>query len=200
MKFSSKSKRQIDKVFNSYDQSTRDRLIWKDEVFCKYGVTIMYGKTWEATALKLNECNMINMNDKWVNGESYQQLLDNAIKNGIKWITERQINVLCAFGNLAEEFAHTLVLHEMASILFNRKWIGISPGKVKILCRVCSREIRIVYATALTILRCKPYLFGKTYEFSNLFDLNTADTIVYLMGFSSFSDEDLRKLNLMVKI
>ena len=61
--------------------SCGNELEWKSQVWSKYGIKKKYGKTWEDTALLFCKSNMINLGTKWVNGQTYGELLEEALES-----------------------------------------------------------------------------------------------------------------------
>nr|QBK93587.1 MAG: uncharacterized protein LCPAC404_02910 [Pithovirus LCPAC404] len=55
--------------------------MWKRKVENDYGVETKYGRTWKDTAQFLSEYNMINLNETWVNGKTYKELLDESLES-----------------------------------------------------------------------------------------------------------------------
>ena len=55
--------------------------LWKDKIPFEYGIKKKYGKTWKETAKLLCKSNMINLEKKWVNGKTYGELLEEAVKS-----------------------------------------------------------------------------------------------------------------------
>ena len=54
--------------------------MWKQKVKNDYGIFKMYESTWKKTAHLLFESNMINMNQKWINDKTYQQLFSESLE------------------------------------------------------------------------------------------------------------------------
>nr|QBK92852.1 MAG: uncharacterized protein LCPAC401_04900 [Pithovirus LCPAC401] len=68
----------INKQFNTVCQKD---FMWRRKVKNDYGVETKYGKTWKDTAQFLFEYNMINLNQKWVNGKTYKELFDESLES-----------------------------------------------------------------------------------------------------------------------
>nr|QBK93195.1 MAG: hypothetical protein LCPAC403_03290 [Pithovirus LCPAC403] len=68
----------VNKQFNIVCQKD---FMWRRKVKNDYGIETKYGRTWKETAQLLFETNMINLNQKWVNGKTYQQLFDESLES-----------------------------------------------------------------------------------------------------------------------
>nr|QBK93593.1 MAG: uncharacterized protein LCPAC404_02970 [Pithovirus LCPAC404] len=68
----------VNKQFNIVCQKDS---MWKRKVKNDYGVEIKYEKTWKDTAQFLFEYNMINLNETWINGKTYKELLDESLES-----------------------------------------------------------------------------------------------------------------------
>ena len=66
----------VNKQFNTVCQKES---MWKRKVKNDYGVETKYGRTWKETAQFLFEYDMINLNQKWVNGKTYKELFDESL-------------------------------------------------------------------------------------------------------------------------
>ena len=53
---------------------------YQEEIRRVYDVTTKYRTTWKETADFLEDVNMINLNSKWVNDETYEEILNKAMR------------------------------------------------------------------------------------------------------------------------
>ena len=66
----------------SFNTACQRECLWKSKVWIDYGMKKMYGKTWKETAKNLSDARMINLNKKWYNDKTYNQILDESIEEG----------------------------------------------------------------------------------------------------------------------
>nr|QBK93689.1 MAG: uncharacterized protein LCPAC406_00030 [Pithovirus LCPAC406] len=84
----------INKKFN--DECLRESL-WQIKVWADYGVDKKYGETWKETAKNMFIVGMINLNERWINGETYNEILKKASskgKDGKKYLFDIQVDAL----------------------------------------------------------------------------------------------------------
>nr|QBK92850.1 MAG: uncharacterized protein LCPAC401_04880 [Pithovirus LCPAC401] len=67
----------VNKQFNTVCQKD---FMWRRKVKNDYGIETKYGRTWKETAQLLFETNMININERWVNGKTYKELFDEGLE------------------------------------------------------------------------------------------------------------------------
>ena len=63
-----------------FNAACKEESFWKNKVFSDYGIEKKYGTTWKETAQRMSQINMINMNKKWIDGQTYKELFDMAIR------------------------------------------------------------------------------------------------------------------------
>ena len=68
------------RVSKQFNISCNKESMWKQKVLNDYGIRKMYERTWKETARLLFESNMINLNQEWINGKTYQQLFDEGME------------------------------------------------------------------------------------------------------------------------
>nr|QBK92851.1 MAG: hypothetical protein LCPAC401_04890 [Pithovirus LCPAC401] len=68
----------VNKQFNIV---CKKNFMWRRKVKNDYGIETKYGRTWKDTARLLFETNMINLNQKWVNGKTYKELFDEGLES-----------------------------------------------------------------------------------------------------------------------
>ena len=55
--------------------------LWETKVWNDYGIEKKHGHTWRETAKNLFILNMINLGKKWIDGRTYKEILDEALKH-----------------------------------------------------------------------------------------------------------------------
>ncbi len=178
-------------------------LLWKKKLSNDYGIEKKYGATWRITAQRMSEVNMINLNDRWINGQTYRELLDEALEKNWHHLYKKQIKFLELINaDLAGAFFTLNMfcekeLQNFAINMLHRQFINDELSDIK---QIFSRELKVIRATVLTILGSRSYLPGESYmeddynTKSKVFLLKLMDPILYMMQFSSFSIDDLLKI------
>ncbi len=89
------------RVSRKFDRVCEDESFWKTKVADDYGIEKKYGSTWRATARKMDEINMINLNSKWFSGKTYKQILDEALQQEYspEFILDLQEEYLLPYAN-----------------------------------------------------------------------------------------------------
>ncbi len=188
--------RMLNKVTNEF---CNEEELWKKKIFRDYGVTKMYGKTWKQTGVEMAKCNMINLNDKWANGKTYKQLLDDTLKTGFDTLDKEQIHLISVAAKVSKENIYVLIYEIESMKNDDYTNIGFDNDTFRKLQHICSREMRIVYSAAVSVQNSNLYLPGEVYYYNisvkpNPFLLSLVDPIVYVMQFSAFSSEDLHRI------
>nr|QBK93889.1 MAG: hypothetical protein LCPAC406_02030 [Pithovirus LCPAC406] len=188
-----------------FDIVCKQESLWKDKVLSDYGIEKKYGATWRETAQRMSEINMINLNGKWINGETYRELLGEDIE--LLFITKT--NLLSSFVNNDKDAAVELMLNlseeeiqYIANEVLGRQFTDDELDEIY---HINSREIRVIEAVILVIYdQSVPFLPGTANAFSGSgltgisvspkdFILDLINPIMYVMQFSMFSDSDLVK-------
>jgi len=188
-----------------FDTVCKQESLWKNKVLSDYSIEKKYGATWRETAQRMSEINMINLNKRWINGETYRELLEEDIDS----IFNMKTDLLSPFVNGEEDAILQLMLsfqeettQPIANIVLGRQFTDDELDEIYY---INSREIRIVEAVILVISdQSVPFLPGTVNAFvdndvSNIsvvpkdFILDLIDPIMYVMQFSMFSDRDLDK-------
>nr|QBK93796.1 MAG: hypothetical protein LCPAC406_01100 [Pithovirus LCPAC406] len=55
--------------------------MWKRLVKNEFGITKLFGSTWKDAAILLSQCNMINMNKRWIDGRTYNDIFTDSLNN-----------------------------------------------------------------------------------------------------------------------
>ncbi len=203
------------RVSKSFDSVCQRESLWQNKVWIDYGVEKKYGETWRETAKLLSEVNMINLNKKWVNGETYKQILTkawNKRKEGLKYLITLQVNA----------FYDVIPDHDLAVTL---QYINLGPADEETIREVVkdniydidreftdddfdrfleirSKEFSILFATLTVLAQSYPLLPSQSYrsygiEIKSVFlsIIKLIDPIPYIMQFSVLSREDIEELN-----
>nr|QBK92699.1 MAG: hypothetical protein LCPAC401_03370 [Pithovirus LCPAC401] len=67
------------KVSNLFN--IRNDIMWKKLVRNEFGITKLFGSTWRDIAILLSQCNMINMNKRWIDGRTYNDIFTDSLNN-----------------------------------------------------------------------------------------------------------------------
>ncbi len=146
---------------------------------------------------------MINLNGKWINGETYRELLEEDIDS----IFNMKADLLSPLVNNRESAFTELMMNlqeediqELANDVLGRQF---TDNELDEIYYINSREIRVIEAVILVIYdQSVPFLPGTVNAFVNndltdisvqpkQFILDLIDPIMYVMQFSMFSDSDL---------
>ncbi len=90
-----------------FNEACKRESFWKKKVLLDYGVEKKYGETWKETAKFLYDSDMINLKKEWINGETYGDLFEQALKsNGFfhKIFNKEWLNMTMYDGISEEEF------------------------------------------------------------------------------------------------
>nr|QBK92611.1 MAG: hypothetical protein LCPAC401_02490 [Pithovirus LCPAC401] len=198
-----------------FDVACKEESFWKNKVFSDYGIEKKYGTTWKETAQRMSQINMINMNKKWIDGQTYKELFDMAIREitdelNVIRMTEiekfiKDIPPFCSFEyeNLRDEKE----VQDYSEQNLDRRLTREELDKLEF---VNSREMLVIFAASGT------YESGKQggkdllpgddnyysqFDFNNIpnqekFILQLVDPMLYVMQFSSFPIEELRKFSI----
>ncbi len=198
-------------VSKKFNTACKSQSLWKRKVLNNYGVKEKFGDTWRETAKNMSKVNMINLNDKWINGQTYRQILNDAseMKGDERWEYMRKLYVDAIDEVIGEElriqmydeddYAYTSyddTLHEIFEVE-----MGFSERQLEKLAMIHSREINIIHAAIASATRWDKTLPGispndpKGHFDEELNDLSIMkifpvfyiiDPIFYVMQFSAY--------------
>nr|QBK92763.1 MAG: uncharacterized protein LCPAC401_04010 [Pithovirus LCPAC401] len=63
-----------------FNRICTDVSFWRVKVKQDYGIEKKYGTTWKETAVSLFKVNMINLNNRWINGSTYVEMVKEIVK------------------------------------------------------------------------------------------------------------------------
>nr|QBK93249.1 MAG: F-box family protein [Pithovirus LCPAC403] len=187
----------VNKRFNTLCENES---FWRNKVSDDYGIHKKYGKTWRETAINMDKYDMINLDDVWINGKTYMEMLDWALQDGTDIIIDSQTEYLCPYANddvcnldelsfLADDDA---ILQNFANEVLDRDY---TEDELDVIFYIKNREMNIIYATVDTYKNENGYLPGNESDTaSQSYEVlrEMIDPILYVMQFSSFPKEKLK--------
>ncbi len=171
----------------AFNNACKKESLWESKVWSEYGINKMYGISWKETARNLSIANMINMNEVWINGMTYIELLNEAISKGansFNYIRDLKDEALkAAFGLIFVDF-------------FDRRnssltLAGLYPHNPE-LKAILTKGLAVIAATLK--IKDQNYLpgnygrglFNIPYDVQNILN-DLFDPILYVIQFSSVS-------------
>nr|QBK93701.1 MAG: F-box family protein [Pithovirus LCPAC406] len=196
----------ISKRFNSI---CKDESFWRNKVSDDYGIHKKYGNTWRQTAIVMNKVDMINLNNVWIGGRTYKEILDDTLLNGAHFILDLQNSYLLPLANNSANDTNELQYHtrnddtelqDFANEVLHRDY---TDDELNDIYYIRNREINVIYATVLTYKGEGLYLPGDTIENTTTgtalpsyeFIREMIDPMFYMMQFSSFSIDRLAEVS-----
>ncbi len=190
-------------VSGKFNTFCEEESFWKPKALNDYGIEKKYGNTWKQTVINMDKVNMINLSDKWIDGKTYKEILNNTIQSIADTVLDSQKRYLLPYGDndedatfLQEEVHDEKSIQDFAIMVFDRNYTDVELNTIF---RIKSREINVIYAAVLTYKGGNGYLPGDSnvglsslsYEFLR----EMIDPILYVMQFSSFPDDRLRAVS-----
>ncbi len=188
-------------ISNRFNMVGNREALWRDKVQNCFGVDEKQAKTWKQTAIKMVKCNMINLNKKWVNGQTYREILDEALNEKLDKVEpniQTKMLSMCTkyVARDNENDANDLMCvispaHTVQEILKCSSYmLGIELTHAEAYAMTCinSREMQIVHNTYIQILVNSQ---GLSTEISGSMSENP---IHYVMKYSPLSSDSLSKL------
>ncbi len=74
-----------------FNRICTDVSFWRMKVKRDYGIQRMYGSTWKKTAINLFKVNMINLNKEWINGNTYVEIVKEALEQENSFVYLRRL-------------------------------------------------------------------------------------------------------------
>ncbi len=127
-----------------------------------YGIEKKYGATWRQTAITMDKHNMINLNDKWIDGRTYKQILDETLHQecGSEFILDLQQQYLLPYTDDSEDNnIHYLQyeyeneeksLQELANVMFDRDY---TKNELDNIFYIKNREITTIHKLYVFLCR-----------------------------------------------
>ena len=205
-------------VSRRFNTLCKDESFWRRKVSDDYGIHKKYGDTWRQTAINMDKVNMINLNGAWINGRTYRKILDDALQNaadplqhGASVVTELQTPYLLPYAGDFKEDMHELQFElendDIQLQIFANRILGrdYTEDELNDIYYIKSREMNVIYATVRTY-RGEQGMHLPGHTITNIivgtclpnydFLLEMIDPILYVMQFSSFSDDKLALVNI----
>nr|QBK93817.1 MAG: F-box-like family protein [Pithovirus LCPAC406] len=181
----------VSKKFNAICE---DESFWREKVLDNYGVENKYGSTWRITAKSMDEKNMINLNNRWIDGRTYKQILNEALQmeyipeffvdlqekyllpyvdnsEGYLWDLMYDENIDYDYFNLDIEADTEDRLQKIANKVLGRDY---TEEELNDIFFIKSREMKVIYQT------------GVAYEIDH-----SIDPIILVMKYSYMSEDTL---------
>ena len=153
----------INRKFNTV---CKDESFWRIKVLNDYGVGKKYGDTiasqssaagatWRQTAITMDKNNMINLNDVWINGRTYKQILDEALQQEYRldFFEDLQEKYLLPYADNSEEDVLRLLdrysdyddgkLQRFANDVLGRDY---TEDELNDIFYIKNREIKVIYS------------------------------------------------------
>ena len=177
--------------------------LWRDKVFSDYGVEKKYGEhidqqddlTWKKTAKWMTRYRMINMNNRWINGQTYREILDESLEKGVDFLKCKKTYELIKFTNNPKylyEFMYTDSKKSVNDIAFRALGRSLTQTEMDVIHHIRSKEILAISETVKILSSSCPSLYGgdmisHNYDkYPELYSLSLVDPIYYVMKVCSF--------------
>nr|QBK93246.1 MAG: F-box-like family protein [Pithovirus LCPAC403] len=183
------------RVSRKFNELCKDESFWRNRVLNNHGIDKKYGSTWRKTAKNMDEINMINLNKRWIDGRTYREILNDAVRNGANVIKGLPEQHLLPYVNNNEEDAAFIIfevydekeLQDFADIADK----SYTDDELSDILLANSVEINIIYTAVRTYEGVNKHLPGECNTFvhktlSYEFLREMIDPILYVIQFSSF--------------
>ncbi len=176
------------KKFNSI---CKRESFWRNKVLNDYGVEKKFGKTWRETAKNMSQVNMINLNDEWINGETYRKILDESLKGNdvLEYIHEIQRNALIKiFGRSTLDVTYTWI-YPPELLCTTEHFVGV----LEVFCK----KMQIIHLSLIISTQRSLFLskyvggVGPSIFMGNFLVAHLIDPIIYVMQYSTFPKTEL---------
>ncbi len=193
------------RVSRKFNEICEDESFWRNKVLDNYGIEKKYGDTnhsWKEMARKMDEINMINLNDEWVNGKTYKKLLDEALEEDITYLHENRRDEFFEFTN-DDEFVGDLLWFEgdekqLQQLAVDKLGKEFTNDELDRIDHISSRAFKVITAASILHVKSAPYLPGVVFNRRMTYSMKPpdffvklVDPVLYVMQFSMFSDDDL---------
>nr|QBK93788.1 MAG: uncharacterized protein LCPAC406_01020 [Pithovirus LCPAC406] len=173
-----------------------------------YGMEKKYGSTWKETAINMFKVNMINLNNRWIDGCTYTEIVRKALeqKDAFKYLEMLQEGHYPEYLPWISVFSGNIFIpdenmHEQISNQLNR---DLTDEEIRILKNAFTSEFAIIHRAFFEIKNSYVIpLSRQTYLEDNIhFDESLAkilqsfiDVYPYIMFFSSVPDNELNNIS-----
>ncbi len=205
--FSSFTVKEISLLCNvnvKFNTICRRESLWREKVLSDYGVKRKYGKSWRKTAINMFKVNMINLGNKWLNGQTYEEILEQGLKenNGWKYIRKLQLDALYETVEIKiipeDEIDYDYHREEVYRFYNLTYDVQLTEKQLDDHDMIFNREISIIHLVVTTLslnnlnlpgLEDNP-LFADTQLIMGIFPISyIIDPVFYIMEFSVDDDE-----------
>ncbi len=179
----------------------KEESFWRTKVSNDYGPILKkYGDTWREIAINMDKVNMINLNNRWIDGRTYKEILIDTLQNGSSVVLNLQSKYLLPYLNSKEDlFDFQFNTHDQAAMK-NMLDRDCTDEEVNNMFYIKTREMNVIFFAVYTFTGIKYQIYFPGDQLSNL-RTGTAlsshemiDPILYVMQFSAFSDDRSREL------
>ena len=163
----------INKRFNTICE---DESFWRIKVLNDYGIEERYAVTWKQTAITMSIHNMINLNDKWINGRTYKEILNEALQQeyGPEFILDLQKLYLLPYANNSangvwdlERCSDDEHCQEVANVMFGRDY---TENELNNIFYIKNRQMTILHNAIIESEVHERFLISQLMYFSSLPD------------------------------
>ena len=191
-----------------FNRICKDQSFWRVKVKRDYGIQKKYGSTWKETAINMHKVNMINLNNRWINGRTYSEIVeevsDSKDSMGILFQMERQyfpdsINTQGGFVG-----AIFMLDGNIYNPIFDRMDRDLTNREIETLEKIYTSEFAIIFRSFYHIVGLYsnlPNHLQQNYVYQNstgskIFDivLSVIDLTPYIMFFSSLTTDELNDI------
>ena len=167
--------------------------LWKNKILDSYGVRKKYGKTWRETAKNMSQVNMIDLDEEWINGETYNEILNKSLERDdiLEYIDEIRLNALIELFGEENKSKINFTLHELTGE--SEVQLHIEDEEYPTLDIIFNEQTKIIHLSLFNLSRNELSLFSKQNDlFIGRFSVaHLIDPIIYIMHYSTFKKSDL---------
>ncbi len=195
-------------VSKKFNTTCENDSFWRNKVLNDYGIEKKYGTTWRQTAITMSKNNMINLNDKWFNGRTYKQILDEALQQECdpEFILDLQEEYLLPYTDdsednnvyyLQNEYKNEeKSLQRLANVMFGRDY---TENELNDIFYIKSRQMIILHNAVISHYS-SDLNFDEEFEKIHSTTYVTrftegVDPIIYVMHFSSIPEHQLYSID-----
>ncbi len=178
-----------------FDTICKIESLWRNKVLYTYGVRKKYGKTWRETIKIMSQVNMIDLGKEWINGETYDEILNKSLERDdiLEYIDEIRLNALIELFGEENKSKINFTLHELTFESEDQLQLYVEDEEYPALDIIFNQEMKIIHLSLFTLLRNELSLFTKQDDlFIGRFSVaHLIDPIIYIMHYSTFKKSDI---------
>lgn len=202
MKLNVKEVLELCSVSRSFKSLCWKESFWRLKIKSDFGINKRYENTWKDTAKQLFENNVINLDKKWVNGQTYRTLMNGAFDGNddskrqfYSIVTDATVGMSDETSELFHIFLGELPTYEYDDVILKNMLEDdeLTEGEIKDFERILTRELAVIGGVVA--------LYGDSYPglpYANSGDKYASyavrrwfDWDIYVIFFSSFSKNDM---------